>query len=77
MRPDHLELLYLRRVLIGILQVTVEDLTEEKTFKSKGNKMNQAKNKREALGFIRSTAFNIVCDSVGLPACRIKTKCLK
>lgn len=76
MRQDHLELAYLRRVLIGILQVTVEDLTDERKFKSRSNQNMQAQNKREALAFIRSSAFDLVCDAVGVPACRIRTKCL-
>jgi hypothetical protein len=74
---EKLELDYLRRVMIGILEVTVEDLTDERKFKSQSNRNTQALNKAEALAFIRSTAFDVVCDIVGIPACRIRTKCLK
>jgi hypothetical protein len=74
---EKLELDYLRRVMIGILEVTVEDLTDERKFKSQSNRNAQALNKAEALAFIRSTAFDVVCDIVGIPACRIRTKCLK
>jgi hypothetical protein len=73
---EKLELEYLRRVLIGILEVTVEDLTDERNFKTLENRRNQALNKSEALTFIRSSAFDLVCDAVGIPACRIRTKCL-
>lgn len=73
---DQLELAYLRRVLIGILEVTVEDMLDERVLKGKNSRMNQKINKREALEFIRSSAFDTVCDAVGVPACRIRTKCL-
>jgi hypothetical protein len=74
---EKLELDYLRRVMIGILEVTVEDLTDERKFKTASNRNAQTLNKAEALTFIRSTAFDVVCDIVGIPACRIRTKCLK
>ena len=77
MSQEQLELAYLRRVLIGILQVTIEDLTDERVFKTKGNRDEQERNRYEALGFIRSSAFELVCDAIGVPACRIRTKCLK
>ena len=74
---EKLELDYLRKVMIGILEVTVEDLTDERKFKSQSNRNDQLRNKAEALTFIRSTAFDLVCDIAGVPACRIRTKCLK
>lgn len=73
---DQLELAYLRRVLIGILEVTVEDMLDERVLKGKNSRMNQKINKREALDFIRSSAFDLLCDAIGVPACRIRTKCL-
>jgi hypothetical protein len=76
MSAEQLELAYLRRVLIGILEVTVEDMLDERVLKGKNSKMNQRINKREALEFIRSSAFDTVCDAVGVPACRVRTKCL-
>jgi hypothetical protein len=77
MTAEQLELAYLRRVLVGILEITIEDLTDERKFKSRDNQMNQQRNKEEALHFIRSSAFDLVCDAIGVPACRIRTKCLK
>ena len=74
---EKLELDYLRKVMIGILEVTVEDLTDDRKFKSQSNRNDQLRNKAEALTFIRSTAFDLVCDIVGVPPCRIRTKCLK
>jgi hypothetical protein len=74
---EKLELDYLRKVMIGILEVTVEDLTDERKLQTVSNQNEQALNKAEALTFIRSSAFDVVCDIVGVPACRIRTKCLK
>jgi hypothetical protein len=74
---EKLELDYLRKVMIGILEVTVEDLTNKRKLKTVSGRNRQALNKAEALTFIRSTAFDVVCDIVGVPACRIRTKCLK
>ncbi len=76
MSEEQLEFAYLRRVLIGILEVTVSDLTDNQKLKGKNSKRDQKINKSEALTFIRSTAFDLVCDAVGIPACRIRTKCL-
>lgn len=77
MSAEQLELQYLRRVLIGILQVTVEDLTDDRKFKTPENQRQQEYNRRDALAFIRSSAFDLVCDAVGVPACRVRTRCLK
>ena len=77
MSAEQLELQYLRRILIGILQVTVEDLTDDREFKTPENRRQQDYNRRDALAFSRSSAFDLVCDAVGVPACRIRTKCLK
>jgi hypothetical protein len=77
MNAERLELEYLRRVLIGIIEVTIEDLTNERKYKGKNSKNAQALNQAEALVFIRSSAFDLACDAVGVPACRIRTKCLK
>jgi hypothetical protein len=74
---EKLELDYLRRVMIGILMVTIEDLTDERKLQTVSNQNEQALNKAEALTFIRSSAFDVVCDIVGVPACRIRTICLK
>lgn len=76
MSKEELELKYLRRVLIGILEITIEDLTDERKFKTQANRNDQERNKLEALTFIRSSAFDLICDAVGVPACRIRTKCL-
>ena len=77
MSAEQLELAYLRRVLVGIIQVTIEDLTDTRVFKSHGNIVNQERNRIEALAFIRSSAFDLVCDALNIPACRVRTKCLK
>lgn len=77
MTAEQLELAYLRRVLVGILEITIEDLTDERKFKSRDNQMNQQRNREEALHFIRSSAFDLICDALNIPACRVRTKCLK
>jgi len=76
MSEEQLELHYLRRVLIGIIEVTVEDMLDERKLKGKNTRRDQEINKREALAFLRSSAFDLICDAVGVPACRIRTKCL-
>lgn len=76
MSEGQLELHYLRRVLIGILEVTVEDMLDERKLKGRNTRRDQEINKREALAFLRSSAFDLICDAVGVPACRIRTKCL-
>ena len=77
MSRDELELAYLRRVLVGIIQVTIEDLTDAREFKSHDNIVAQERNRTEALAFIRSSAFDLICDALNIPACRVRTKCLK
>lgn len=77
MSQEQLELAYLRRVLVGILQVTIDDLTDEREFKTQSNREEQRRNKEDALQFIRSSAFDLLCDALNIPACRVRTKCLK
>ena len=76
MSPEQLELAYLRRVLEEIIEITIFDMTDEREFKSKSLRKEQARNKAGALAFIRCSTFEIVCDAVGVPACRVRTKCL-
>ena len=76
MSEEQLELAYLHRVLEEILKITIFDMTDEREFKSKANRKEQARNKAESLAFLRCSTFEVVCDAVGVPACRIRTKCL-
>jgi hypothetical protein len=76
MTPEELELQYLRRILIGMVQYTVDDLNNEREFKTRQNQNAQRHNYESALTFIRSRAFDVVCDAIDLPACRVRRRCL-
>jgi hypothetical protein len=76
MSEEQLELAYLRRVLEEIIEITIFDMTDERKFKSKSNRNEQARNKAEALAFVQCSTFEVVCDAVGVPACRVRKKCL-
>jgi hypothetical protein len=77
MNAEKLELAYLRRVLVGIVEVTIEDLNNERKYKGKNSKSAQQINRAEALAFVRSSAFDVVCDALNIPACRARRACLK
>ena len=77
MDAERIELAYLRRVLVGILEVTIEDMNNERKYKGKNSKNAQALNRAEALAFVRSSAFDVVCDALNSPACRARRACLK
>ena len=76
MTADELELQYLRRILIGMVQYTVDDLTREREFKTRQNQNAHRNNYESALTFVRSQAFEVICDAIDLPACRVRRRCL-
>lgn len=76
MTPEELELQYLRRILIAMVHYTVDDLTNEREPKTKENRQAKSMNHDGALAFIRSRAFDVVCDAIDIPACRVRRRCL-
>ncbi len=76
MTPEELELQYYRRLLVAMVAKTVEDLTNERKMKTKENQVAQRLNQEGALAFLRSRAFEVICDAIELPACRVRRRCL-
>ena len=68
---------FTRNLLCGMVQQAVEDLRSEKVFMSKQLNAHQEIDRDTALHFIRSKAFQGICDVLSLPADKIKTKALK
>jgi hypothetical protein len=68
---------FTRNLLCGMIQQTVADLQSEKVFLSRQLNEHQERERDSALMFIRSKAFQGICDVLALPADKIKTKALK
>ena len=68
---------FTRALLCGMIQQTVADLQSEKVFLSKQLNEEQELDRNSAIHFIRSKAFQGICDVLALPADKIKTKALK
>jgi hypothetical protein len=64
------------RLLLGILEVTLEDMLDERQLKGKNSRREQALNKAESLSFMRGEWFETICDATGIPACQFRKKCL-
>jgi hypothetical protein len=80
MTPEELhdaECTFTRNLLCGMVQQAVEDLRSEKVFISRQLNEHQERERDSALHFIRSKAFQGICDVLSLPADKIKTKALK
>jgi len=71
------EIMFTRNILCGMVQQAVQDLRSEKVFVSKQMNAHQEIDRDTALHFIRSKAFQGICDVLALPADKIKTKALK
>ena len=71
------EIMFTRNLLCGMVQQAVEDLRSEKVFISRQLNEHQERDRDSALHFIRSKAFQGICDVLSLPADKIKTKALK
>jgi hypothetical protein len=67
---------FTRSLLCGMIQQTVADLQSEKVFKSKQLNEEQELDRNTAIHFIKSKAFQGICDVLALPADKIKTKAL-
>ena len=71
------EIMFTRNILCGIIEQAVEDLRSEKVFVSKQMNAHQEIDRDTALHFIRSKAFQGICDVLSLPSDKIKTQALK
>ena len=67
---------FTRNLLCGMIQQTVADLQSEKVFLSKQLNEEQELDRNSAIHFIKSKAFQGICDVLALPADKIKTKAL-
>jgi hypothetical protein len=68
---------FTRKLLCGMIEQAVEDLQSEKVFLSRQLNAHQEIDRDTALHFIRSRAFQGICDVLSLPADKIKTKAFK
>jgi hypothetical protein len=71
------ECTFTRNLLCGMIQQTVADLQSEKVFLSKQLNEHQELDRESAIHFIKSKAFQGICDVLALPADKIKTRALK
>jgi hypothetical protein len=67
---------FTRSLLCGMIQQAVADLQSEKVFLSKQLNEAQELDRESAIHFIKSKAFQGICDVLALPADKIKTKAL-
>ena len=80
MTPEELhdaECQFTRSLLCGMIQQAVADLQSEKVFLSKQLNEAQELDRESAIHFIKSKAFQGICDVLALPADKIKTRALK
>ena len=68
---------FTRSLLCGMIQQAVADLQSEKVFLSKQLNEAQELDRESAIHFIKSRAFQGICDVLALPADKIKTRALK
>lgn len=76
MTPEELELQYYRRIMIAMVTQAVDDLTNDRQPKTRNNIMAREQNHDTALTFVRSRAFEVICDAIEIPVCRVRRKCL-
>ena len=80
MTPEELhdaECQFTRALLCGMIQQAIADLQSEKVFLSKQLNEAQELDRESAIHFIKSKAFQGICDVLALPADKIKTRALK
>jgi hypothetical protein len=68
---------FTRSLLCGMIQQAVQDLQSEKVFLSRQLNEHQELDRESAIHFIKSKAFQGICDVLALPADKIKTRALK
>ena len=68
---------FTRSLLCGMIQQAVADLQSEKVFLSRQLNEHQELDRESAIHFIKSKAFQGICDVLALPADKIKTRALK
>jgi len=68
---------FTRALLCGMIQQAVADLQSEKVFLSRQLNEAQELDRESAIHFIKSKAFQGICDVLALPADKIKARALK
>jgi len=68
---------FTRSLLCGMIQQAVADLQSEKVYMTKQLNEAQELDRESAIHFIKSKAFQGICDVLALPADKIKTRALK
>jgi hypothetical protein len=76
MTTEELELAYYRRIMIAMVTQAVDDLTNDRQPKTQTNIMAREINHDGALTFVRSRAFEVICDAIEIPVCRVRRRCL-
>jgi hypothetical protein len=76
MNPEELELAYYRRIMIALVTQAVDDLTNDRQPATDRTRMMLEQNHDGALTFVRSRAFEVICDAIEIPVCRVRRRCL-
>ena len=69
--------LFTRNIMCAMIQRAVEDLKNETTYGKTNAQSHADQNRRSAKYFLQSDFFNSLCETLGLPACKIKREALK
>lgn len=74
---EETEILFTRSVLCAMIEQAVADLKSDTVYEKVNAQSNADQNRRSAKYFLQSDFFNALCDTLGLPACKIKREAFK
>ena len=74
---EETDILFTRNVLCAMIQQAVVDLKSDTIYEKVNTQSHADQNRRSAKYFLQSDFFTALCDTLGLPACKIKREALK
>jgi hypothetical protein len=69
---EEIDSLFVRNILCAMIETAVDDVVNETAYTSKNRRNTQHLDRQSAIEFIRSKAFVEICDTLNLPADKIK-----
>lgn len=73
----HIELSFTRNLLCGMILCAYSDLQGDSEYKRTYDNSNATKNKMTAKRFLKSKAFDTICEVLAIPTDKIRTAALK
>jgi hypothetical protein len=68
------ELMFTRRLVCALIELSVDDARNERRYRRKNTSNHRIANQNNAIHFIKSRTFEMMCFALGIPCEKIRRK---